>query len=89
MVEHNVFAIPGFVIDFISEPVTSGFASAAAIAISFSQFKSVLGLEMQTKSHVKGLVGTWIDIYNNIGSARLADSILGISCIIILVLMQV
>lgn len=76
-------------IDFISEPVISGFSSAAAIAIASGQVKSILGLEISVRSNIKGLVGTWIDVANNIQSARVADSVMGITCIIVLILMMV
>lgn len=76
-------------IDFISEPVTAGFTSAACITIASGQIKSLLGLKMVHKSHLEGLEGTLKDVFDNIGSIRLTDSILGCSCIIILILMKV
>ena len=36
----------GFVIDFISVPVTAGFTSAAALTIACGQVKSLLGLKI-------------------------------------------
>lgn len=36
----------GFVVNFLSHPVLSGFISAAAIVIAFSQLKHLLGIEM-------------------------------------------
>ena len=46
--------ISGFVIDFISVPVTAGFCSAAAITIASSQLKSIFGLEISEHYHGKG-----------------------------------
>lgn len=36
--------VPGFLIDFISGPVSVGFTSAAAIIIATTQVKDILGL---------------------------------------------
>lgn len=41
----------GFLVNFLSHPVLSGFTSAAAIVIGFSQLKSVLGISMPRTEH--------------------------------------
>ncbi len=79
----------GFVIDFISVPVTAGFTSAAAITIASGQVKSIFGLDIQKHSHIEGIIGTWTEVVENFESVRVNDSILGISCIVILLLMRV
>lgn len=78
----------GFVIDFISVPVTAGFTSAAAIVIASGQVKSIFGLEIKHSSHSEGVAGTWMDVIENFDTARLSDSILGITCIIVLLAMR-
>ena len=40
------YLVLGFVIDFISVPVTAGFTSAAAITIASGQVKSLFGLKI-------------------------------------------
>lgn len=79
----------GFVIDFISVPVTAGFTSAAAITIASGQIGGIFGLEMVKKSHVEGITGTWIDIIENFDTLRVSDTILGITCTVILLAMKV
>ncbi|KOB64868.1 putative Sulfate permease, partial [Operophtera brumata] len=50
-------SVPGFLIDFISGPVSVGFTSAAAIIIATTQVKDILGLSfpggkfLQVKHH--------------------------------------
>ena len=78
----------GFVIDFISVPVTAGFTSAAAITIASGQVKSIFGLTITNHSHVEGFIGDWIDVFDNFESARLSDSLLGLICIMILLLLR-
>ena len=89
-----VLLLIGFVIDFISVPVTAGFVSAAAITIASGQVKSIFGLDIHkpenaTEGHSEGIAGTWIDVFENFHTARVGDSVLGISCIIILLSMRV
>ena len=78
----------GFVIDFISVPVTAGFTSAAALTIACGQVKSLFGLHIEHHEHIEGVHGRWIEWYKNFHTARLNDSILGISCCIILLSMR-
>ena len=46
----------GFLVNFLSHPVISGFTSAAAIVIGFSQLKHLLGLSMPRTDHFYGLL---------------------------------
>jgi len=81
----------GFVIDFISVPVTAGFTSAAAITIASGQVKSIFGLKIKhhiNDSHTEGIAGTWIEVIENFDSVRVNDTILGLSCIVILLCMR-
>jgi sodium-independent sulfate anion transporter 11 len=75
----------------VSVPVISGFTSAASITIVSGQVKGLLGLTMAGKnsSSVVGITGTWIDIVNSIETIRYQDSILGVVCIIVLLLLRV
>ena len=79
----------GFVIDFISVPVTAGFCSAAAITIASSQLKSLFGLEITHKNHDEGIIGTWQEVIENFESVRASDATMGLICIVLLLLMRV
>ncbi|XP_013143583.1 PREDICTED: sodium-independent sulfate anion transporter [Papilio polytes] len=74
----------GVLIDFISVPVTVGFTSATSVIIAVSQFKGLLGLQFKSR----GFIDTVKKVIVNIPNARLADTALGISCIIILLVMR-
>jgi sulfate permease, SulP family len=43
----------GFMVNFISHPVISGFTSAAAIIIGLSQLKHILGISLPNSSHIQ------------------------------------
>ncbi|KAK7067954.1 hypothetical protein SK128_001813 [Halocaridina rubra] len=74
----------GFLINFISQPVISGFTSAAAITIASSQLKPLFGLKLKTQ----GLIDTWVKVISNLGDFRWQDLTLGIACIIVLSVMK-
>lgn len=80
----GVFGL-GFVVDFVSEPVLSGFSSAVAIMIFTGQIKSLLGINASghTFLHV------WKTILDDIHNTRLGDTVMGVVCLIVLLLLRV
>ncbi|XP_034243364.1 sodium-independent sulfate anion transporter-like isoform X2 [Thrips palmi] len=74
----------GFVVDFISMPVTVGFTTAAAITIASSQLKGLFGLKGSTDKFMDSIV----NFFERIHEAQLWDSVLGISTIVALLLLQ-
>ena len=75
----------GFLVDFISGPVISGFCSAAAVTVIFSQIKAMLGLKFPGSSFTKvipGIITNWKDV-------KLWDSVLGASFLVFLILLKV
>lgn len=71
----------GFLVNFLSHPVISGFTSAAAIIIAFSQLKHLLGINIpRGKVHE-----TFISVVENIGSVNQPTLFLGLGAIAILV----
>ncbi|XP_015188837.1 PREDICTED: sodium-independent sulfate anion transporter-like [Polistes dominula] len=74
----------GFLLDFISLPVITGFTSAAAINIASSQFKSLLGIPGRAESFLDSV----IQVFSNLNAIRYQDTLLGISTIIVLVIFK-
>ena len=86
----------GFIIDFISVPVIAGFVTAASITIASKQLGKVFGLDTSKQlpenfpSFLKdGVIKTWANVINRWDSLRLNDTILGLSCIVILLGLRV
>lgn len=79
----RVFA--GFIIDFVSGPVSSGFTSAVAIIIVSTQVKDILGITAKGST----FISIWTSVFDDIHNTRLWDPILGVLCIIVLLLMRV
>ncbi|XP_044575966.1 sodium-independent sulfate anion transporter-like isoform X2 [Cotesia glomerata] len=70
----------GFLVDFISMSVTSGFTSATSIIIIMSQLPGLLGLRFKCENLTEGFK----KLYQNWRKIRFNDSVLGVSCIIFL-----
>uniref|UniRef100_A0A8D8U5A1 Sodium-independent sulfate anion transporter n=1 Tax=Cacopsylla melanoneura TaxID=428564 RepID=A0A8D8U5A1_9HEMI len=71
----------GFLVEFISMPVTIGFTSAAAITIGSSQIKGLLGISGKTH----GVIDSWTLVFNNLDKVRIGDTILGVGTVVVLV----
>ncbi|CAH0397843.1 unnamed protein product [Chilo suppressalis] len=74
----------GFLVEFVSLPVVSGFTSAAAITIASSQIKGLLGLKFSAET----FVGTWKGVFGHIQDTRLPDTLLSLACCIVLLGMK-
>ncbi|XP_062533375.1 sodium-independent sulfate anion transporter-like isoform X2 [Armigeres subalbatus] len=74
----------GFLVQFISMPVTAGFTSAAAITIASGQIKSLLGLPGSSNE----FLDSWANVIENIHLTKLWDSVLGIGTIVLLLSMM-
>ncbi|XP_046393579.1 sodium-independent sulfate anion transporter-like isoform X2 [Ischnura elegans] len=70
----------GFLVDFISMPVTAGFTSAAAITIASGQVKGILGIPGKSNEFLEA----WENIFEHIGQTNLWDLFLGVTCIVLL-----
>jgi MFS superfamily sulfate permease-like transporter len=80
-----IMQLSGWIMDFISGPVISGFCSAAAVTVITAQFKTLLGLKFPGSSFAKVFPG----IFVNFMSISLWDTVLGFSFIIFLLLLKV
>ncbi|XP_046830824.1 sodium-independent sulfate anion transporter-like isoform X2 [Vespa crabro] len=74
----------GFLVDFISIPVTSAFTSAAAIIIIVAQIQGLLGLRYKSYN----IVDTINKTFKNIDKVHLPDVALSFSCIVFLLLFR-
>lgn len=75
----------GFLVDFISVPVTSGFMSAGALIIAIAQLQGFVGLKYKSESIADNLY----KLFKNINKVRLTDFTLGISSFVFLLILKV
>ena len=75
----------GFVVNFLSHAVISGFTSAAAIIIGLSQLKHLLGVDLESTNSVFVLL--W-DAAQKLGEVNLITLAIGVASIALLVLFR-
>ncbi|MDV2581633.1 SulP family inorganic anion transporter [Alkalibacillus haloalkaliphilus] len=75
----------GFLVNFLSHAVISGFTSAAAIIIALSQLSGLLGIELPSKGNVLELL---TEAVVNLNAVHIQTVALGIGSIIILILFK-
>lgn len=76
-VAFGVFRL-GFLVNFLSKPVISGFTSAAALIIGFNQFKHVLGFDLARSNNIFEIFFEAINNLSQINGVALAIGIGGI-----------
>lgn len=75
----------GFLINFLSHPVISGFTSAAAFIIGLSQLKFLLGIEIARANRVQDI---FVDAAANIHHTNFITLAIGLSGIIIILIIR-
>ena len=71
----------GFLVNFLSHPVVSGFTSAAALIIGFSQLKHLMGVNIPRSNHVHKIIQGAIE---NIQATNLYTLAIGLVAIAII-----
>lgn len=74
----------GFLVDFISGPVSAGFTSAAAIVIAMTQVKDLLGLNFGANKFIE----VWNQLSKHFREISVEDASLGFSCMFVLLLLR-
>lgn len=75
----------GFLVNFISHPVISGFTSAAALIISFSQLPNLLGIEIPRSSYIYEVL---IESIRHISEISVTTLVMGMVAMGLLILLK-
>ncbi len=75
----------GFLVNFLSHPVLSGFTSAAALVIGFSQLKHLLGVDIERSNYIHEILWAAAQQWEAVHMPTVA---LGIAGIVILLLLK-
>jgi SulP family sulfate permease len=73
----------GFLVNFLSHPVISGFTSAAALIIGLSQLKHLLGIDIPRSHHINEILMNAVDSISAINWISFIIGVLGIAIIIL------
>ena len=75
----------GFLVNFISKPVISGFTSGAAVIIALSQVKYILGVKVEKTDGVIELI---LKLVSVVGDTNIYNFIVGMSAVALLILLK-
>ena len=75
----------GFIVNFLSRPVISGFTSAAALIIGFNQFRNLLGVDFIRSNQIQYVIQ---DIWKHIKELDIPTTIIGLSAAIIIIILR-
>ncbi|XP_072276672.1 solute carrier family 26 member 6-like [Pyxicephalus adspersus] len=78
----------GFVVTYLSEPLIRGYTSAAAIHVTVSQLKSILGVNISQRSHPLSLIYTIVNICSQLPKTNIASLLIGLIAITVLFLVK-
>lgn len=74
----------GFLVNFLSKPVISGFTSAAAIVIGLSQLKHLLGVSLEGSSKLHIILGQVVTVLDQVNFITFLLGLLGIVVLVLL-----
>lgn len=72
----------GFLVNFLSHPVLSGFTSAAAIIIGTSQLKSLFGVSLPSSKLVHEV---WLAFFGALGDVNVSTMVMGLGSVAVLI----
>ena len=75
----------GFLVNYLSHPVISGFTSAAALLIGVTQLKHLMGVDIARSTYIHKVVG---DAVNMAGETNIPSLIIGVSAIVIILFLK-
>lgn len=80
----GIFSL-GFIVNFLSKPVITGFTSAVALIIGINQFSNLLGVDFLQSDQVQYLLE---DIWLQIGNYNYHTTIIGVVSVIVIIIFR-
>ncbi|KAM4721905.1 solute carrier family 26 member 6-like [Rhinophrynus dorsalis] len=78
----------GFVVTYLSDPLIRGYTSAAAIHVTVSQLKSILGVQISQRSQPLSLIYTIVEICSKLPQTNVASLLTGLIAIAVLLVVK-
>ncbi|NVJ88259.1 MAG: solute carrier family 26 protein [Flavobacteriaceae bacterium] len=80
----GVFSL-GFVVNFLSKPVITGFTSAVALIIGINQFRNLFGIDFLQSDQIQLVI---VDIFNQIQNFNLPTTVIGLISVITIIIFR-
>lgn len=80
----GIFSL-GFIVNFLSKPVITGFTSAVALTIGLNQFRNLLGVDFVQSDQIQKVL---IDFWDQLAFFNLNTTIIGLVSVVIIVIFR-
>ena len=80
----GVFSL-GFIVNFLSKPVITGFTSAVALIIGFNQFRNLFGVDFVQSDQIQYVVS---DIWKQIITFNHPTTIIGLISVVVIIILR-
>ncbi|WP_166386771.1 MULTISPECIES: SulP family inorganic anion transporter [unclassified Polaribacter] len=80
----GVFSL-GFIVNFLSKPVITGFTSAVALIIGFNQFRNLFGVDFVQSDQLQYVV---VDVFGRIIDFNHPTTIIGLISVVIIIILR-
>ncbi|QXP63978.1 SulP family inorganic anion transporter [Polaribacter sp. HaHaR_3_91] len=80
----GVFSL-GFIVNFLSKPVITGFTSAVALIIGFNQFRNLFGVDFVQSDQLQYVVA---DVFGRINNFNHPTTIIGLISVVIIIILR-
>ena len=80
----GIFSL-GFIVNFLSRPVITGFTSAVALTIGLNQFRNLLGVDFLQSDLIQVVA---VDIFQRIGDINLQTAFIGLVSVLIIIVLK-
>ncbi|WP_158839420.1 SulP family inorganic anion transporter [Polaribacter sp. L3A8] len=80
----GIFSL-GFIVNFLSKPVITGFTSAVALIIGFNQFRNLFGVDFVQSDQLQYVV---VDVFGRINNFNHPTTIIGLISVVIIIILR-
>ena len=80
----GVFSL-GFIVNFLSKPVITGFTSAVALIIGLNQFRNLLGVDFIQSDQIQFVLE---DMWLQFSSFNIHTTIIGLTCCVVIIIFR-
>lgn len=80
----GIFSL-GFVVNFLSKPVITGFTSAVALIIGINQFRNLFGIDLEQSDQIQYVI---VDLFKQLKTFDPSTTLIGLISVIIIIIFR-
>lgn len=80
----GIFSL-GFVVNFLSKPVITGFTSAVALIIGINQFRNLFGIDLEQSDQIQFVI---VDLFKQLKTLNPSTTIIGLISVVIIIIFR-